>query len=67
MNNPLVGVTGLKPATSSSQMKHSIKLSYTPIYMAAHSGLEPEMSESKSDVLTNYTNGLYLGYHIRVV
>ena len=35
---PLVGMTGLEPAASWSQTKHSTKLSYIPIYVKSNSG-----------------------------
>ena len=35
--SPLVGMTGLEPAASWSQTKHSTKLSYIPIYVKSNS------------------------------
>ena len=47
----MVRVTGLEPATSSFQVKHSTRLSYTLIVLDAPRGFEPRFSDSKSDVL----------------
>ena len=47
----LVRVAGLEPTTSSFQVKHSTRLSYTLIVLDAPRGFEPRFSDSKSDVL----------------
>ncbi len=47
----LVRVAGLEPTTSSFQVKHSTRLSYTLIVLDAPRGLEPQFLESKSSVL----------------
>ena len=46
-----VRVAGLEPTTSSFQVKHSTRLSYTLIVLDAPRGLEPQFLESKSSVL----------------
>ena len=47
----LVRVAGLEPTTSSFQVKHSTRLSYTLIVLDAPRGFEPRFPESKSGVL----------------